>query len=80
VLTIDEVFSDPQVLHLDMLVNVKHPELGVFRLPGIPVKLKATPGSIRIPAARLGEHTARIMQELGYTHEEIKSLYNNGVL
>ena len=80
VLTIDEVFSNPQVLHLNMLVNVTHPDLGIFRLPGIPFKLSTTPGSIRIAAPRLGEYTEGIMEELGYSQEDVKKFYAEGVL
>jgi len=80
VLTVDEVFSDPQVLHLDMLKEVIHPELGLFRLPGIPFNLEATPGSVRTAPPQLGEHTESILKELGYTPKDIRNFYEEGVL
>jgi len=80
VLTVDEVFSDPQVLHLDMLKEVIHPDLGLFRLPGIPFKLEATPGSVRTAPPQLGEHTESILKELGYTPKDIRKFYEEGVL
>jgi len=80
VLTVDEVFSNPQVLHLDMLADVTHPVLGPFKLPGIPFKLSATPGSIRIAPPQLGEYTEAIMEELGYSREDVKKFYAKGVL
>lgn len=80
VLTVDEVFSNPQVLHFDMLVEVTHPVLGLFRVPGIPFKLDATPGSIRTAPPQLGEHTESIMEELGYTREDVQNFYAEAVL
>lgn len=80
ILTVDEVFSNPQVLHLNMLVEVTHPVLGLFRLPGMPFKLSATPGSVRTAPPQLGEHTESIMNDLGYTREDVQNFYAQGVL
>lgn len=60
VLHYDEVFTDPQILARDMVVETQHPVTGAFRTMGVPVKLSETPGSVRMPAPRLGEHTAPI--------------------
>jgi crotonobetainyl-CoA:carnitine CoA-transferase CaiB-like acyl-CoA transferase len=61
VLHYDEVYTDPQILARDMVVETNHPVTGRFRTMGVPVKLSATPGSIRRPAPRLGEHTDEIL-------------------
>ena len=42
-----------------MVVETIHPVTGAFRTMGVPVKLSATPGSVRRAAPRLGEHTER---------------------
>lgn len=55
VLGFDEVFTDPHVLARGMVADT-----GRFRTMGVNVKLSATPGSIRRPAPRLGEHDAEI--------------------
>jgi len=39
--------------------------VGEQRTLGIPVKLSDTPGAIRRPAPRLGEHTAEVLREAG---------------
>jgi len=63
VLHYDEVYTDPQILARDMVVETVHPETGPFRTMGVTVKLSATPGSIRRAAPRLGEHTGEIRNE-----------------
>lgn len=60
VLHYDEVFTDPQILARDMVVETVHPVTGPFRTMGVPVKLSATPGAVRAPAPRLGEHTSDV--------------------
>jgi crotonobetainyl-CoA:carnitine CoA-transferase CaiB-like acyl-CoA transferase len=63
VLHYDEVYTDPQILARDMVVETNHPVTGPFRTMGVTVKLSATPGSIRRAAPRLGEHTEEVLNE-----------------
>jgi crotonobetainyl-CoA:carnitine CoA-transferase CaiB-like acyl-CoA transferase len=69
-----EVFADPHTQAREMEVSVVHPVEGTIRALGIPVKLSDTPGSIRRPAPLLGQHTEEILQEAGFSEEEIRSL------
>ncbi|MGD0431552.1 MAG: CoA transferase [Acetobacteraceae bacterium] len=57
----DEVFTDPHILARDMVARTEHPVTGTFHTLGVTVKLSDTPGSVRLPAPRLGEHTAEIL-------------------
>jgi crotonobetainyl-CoA:carnitine CoA-transferase CaiB-like acyl-CoA transferase len=56
-----EMFSDPQTKARDMVVEVDHPSAGATRVLGVPIKLSDTPGSIRRPAPRHGEHTEEVI-------------------
>ena len=59
VLHFDEVFTDPQMLARDMVAETRASgRPAPFRTLGVPVKLSDTPGAVRRPAPRLGEHTA----------------------
>jgi len=78
--TFDEIFSDPQVLHRNMLVEMDHPSAGVINQTGIPVKLSETPGALESPPPLLGEHTGDILTELGYTSSQIRALREKGVI
>ena len=64
VLEFDEAMADPHVLARGMVVETEHPSAGAFKTLGIPVKLSDTPGALRRPAPRLGEHTAEVLGPL----------------
>src|SRR5439155_11687213 len=76
----DEVFDDPQVKHLGLVATVEQPGYGTTRMLDFPVKGSATPGTIRRPAPRLGEHTAEVLTELGLPKSEIERLAGAGVV
>jgi crotonobetainyl-CoA:carnitine CoA-transferase CaiB-like acyl-CoA transferase len=57
------------------VVEAGHPALGTMRTVGVPVKLRETPGSVRTPPPRIGEHTAAILARLGYDATAIADLH-----
>ena len=64
-----QVFEDPHTQAREMEVQMD----GV-RMLGIPVKLSGTPGAIRRTAPDVGEHTAEVLREAGFSDEEIEAL------
>ncbi len=80
VYTLDEVFSDPQVLHREMVVEVEHPTVGKVKQPGIAIKLSETPGKVRRLAPIFGEHTEEVLLELGYAQSQIAELRQSSVI
>ena len=76
----EEVFTDPQVLHRQMVWEVEHPGVGLIKQIANPVKLSETPPDYRRPAPRLGQHTDEVLSEAGFTPEEIASLRAGGIV
>ena len=64
VMNLGEVFSDPQVLSQEMVLEVDHPGHGRVKMTGFPVKLSETPPKLHRPAPKLGEHTEEVLGEL----------------
>lgn len=75
-----EVFEDPQVQHLDRLINIDHPEYGAFQLVKNGLNLRDTPLTLNLWPPKLGEHTDEALRTLGYGSEEIRDLRGKRVI
>lgn len=79
--TVAEALGHPQVQARDMVVGLKHATAGDLQVTGVPVRLSETPGSVRTPPPRLGEHTRQVLGELlGKTGKELDELARRGVI
>ncbi len=77
----DEVFSDPQLLHRNMLVTMDHPKIGKIKQIGAPLKFSDTPLKIELPPPMLGQHTDEVLVKLcGYSEDEVATLKKNNVV
>ena len=75
VLDVPEVLTDPQVKARGLLEYVDYPGAPKpVPLAAPAVQLSATPARIRHRAPMLGEHTSKVLGELGYSDEEIDRL------
>ena len=74
VLDYANVLNDEQALANGYIVEKEIPFAGRHRVVGNPVQLSRTPATPSSLFSRLGEHTAEIMEELGFTAEEISAV------
>ncbi len=78
---LSEALSDEQVLHRNMVVELKHPDGKSTRGPGNPVKLSRNNEESFSPAPKLGQHTDSVLaQLLEYDPEQISALKQQGVI
>ena len=75
--SIDQALADPQVSARRMLVTMPHQELGDISMIGNPMALADSPPSYRLPPPALGEHSADILRDLGYTAGDIGRILSN---
>jgi formyl-CoA transferase/CoA:oxalate CoA-transferase len=78
--TVPEALAAPQTLAREMVVPLAHPTIPDFKVAGIPVKLGGTPGRPRSAPPALGEHTDRVLEELGYSPEARARLRTEGAI
>ncbi|MEE8422190.1 MAG: CaiB/BaiF CoA-transferase family protein [Dehalococcoidia bacterium] len=77
VLEVPDVLTDPQAVARGSFVEVEQPGAGTTTLAGPPFKLDGA-WQAR-PAPRLGEHSADVLDDLGYSRDEQIALFRAGV-
>jgi len=77
--TFEEATQDPQIAANEMIIEMEHPRAGRLRLLGTPLRLYGTPATFRQPPAYLGEQSAEVIADLGYSPKEIDAMREDGV-
>ena len=76
--TLDTILTDPQLTATGFWKTIEHPTEGALRTPDVAATYQRTPGSIRLPQPRLGEHSVEILREAGLTQAEIDAMLASG--
>lgn len=77
--TVAELLEDNHLTERGFFVEIDHPEAGKLRHPGPVARMSETPLALG-PAPVLGEHTAEVLGEIGYTPEDAGILSDRGVI
>ena len=80
VLDLDEMAADPHVRERGLVETLEDPAVGAVEQVGVAPKLLGTPGEVRLPSARLGDHTAAVLASLGLDAARIAELRERGIV
>jgi len=75
-----DVFNDEHLLARKFFVDLEHPVLGTLRGLGSPMRLGRTPVRHRRAGPRLGEHTADVLRELGWSDADVDDLAGASII
>jgi formyl-CoA transferase len=80
ILSIDQVFADPQVQHLKMAAPAEHPRLGATHMVDSPLNLEGLETSIRSVAPLAAADSEAVLAEAGYAPDQIARLRADRVI
>jgi formyl-CoA transferase/CoA:oxalate CoA-transferase len=72
--TVAEAVESSQTRARGLIIQLEHPAIGSAKSIANPIRFSNTPVSYRLPPPLLGEHTSEILQSLGYSTNEARTL------
>ena len=78
--SIDQVFENPQIKHLEMVEELKSSNQNKVSLLGQPVIMSRSSSEIKLRSPESGEHNKQILEEIGYSKEEITDFYKSNII
>lgn len=79
VMSLPEVFADPQIRHQQMRITIDHPQHGPLDVLGFPIKFTDEPCRVHRVPPDLGADTDPLLAELGYSADAIAALHASKV-
>jgi formyl-CoA transferase len=75
-----QLLRDPHVIQRELVADYPDPDMGSLPMHHVVPRLGGTPGSIRTPAPRLGEHNRALLSEIGVEGRDFDVLVAKGVV
>jgi crotonobetainyl-CoA:carnitine CoA-transferase CaiB-like acyl-CoA transferase len=76
----EQILNDPHIHARKMVHDIDHPIIGPMKTIGLPIKSSGALSTIRLPAPWLGQHSKQVLVELGYSNEDIQTLFAQGAV
>jgi formyl-CoA transferase len=80
VVSLEAALTCRQSEHRQVIAEVEQPGIGKIKIFNMTAKFSKTPAQIEMPPPRLSENTGSILEELGYSTEEIRVLKEKAVI
>jgi formyl-CoA transferase/CoA:oxalate CoA-transferase len=76
---IGDAVNNDQIKFREMIMNMDS-DYGKVTLPGSPLRLSSTPGTVRMAPPWLGNSNEEILTEAGYSITDIQELYSRNII
>jgi formyl-CoA transferase len=77
---ITQILEDPHFAEREVIADYPDPDMGAFPMHHVVPRLSGTPGSIRTPAPRLGQHNRELLHEVGVDDTRYAKLLADGAV
>jgi crotonobetainyl-CoA:carnitine CoA-transferase CaiB-like acyl-CoA transferase len=78
--SLPDILADEHTLARGSILEMEHPTVGPLKMLANPIHFSETPPQYDRHPPLLGEHTAEILEELGYTAEVVEGFRESGVI
>ncbi len=77
---IAQILEDPHFIEREVLADYPDADMGAYPMHHVVPRLEGTPGSIRTPAPKLGEHNREVLRTVGVDDARYAALLAQGVV
>ena len=77
---ITQILEDAHFIEREVIADYPDPDMGEFPMHHVVPRLMGTPGAIRAPAPKLGQHNREVLAEVGVDSKSYEKLMKEGVV
>jgi len=77
---VSQILEDPHFAEREILADYPDEDMGFFPMHHVVPRLLGTPGAIRSPAPRLGQHNRELLSELGLDQARYCEMVSGGIV